>query len=125
MFKKSFLILILSLFLAFPILAYDFNENSGLNSTAEKAGYEEGEERNLEGTIANGINIVLSLVGVLFIGLMLYGGYNWMTAGGNEEKVKTAKGTVTEASIGLIIVIAAYAVSYFALDFILEYTLEN
>ena len=59
------------------------------------------------------IQAFLSLLGVLFLVYMLYGGYNWMVAQGDEDKVKKAKETIQRAIIGLIIIIAAYAITYF------------
>jgi RsiW-degrading membrane proteinase PrsW (M82 family) len=53
---------------------------------------------------------------VVFLILIIYGGILWMTAAGNEEKVKKAKELITEALIGLVIVLAAYAISYFVLN---------
>ena len=67
-------------------------------------------------TVAGGIiKIFLSILAVIFIILMLYAGYLWMTARGNEEQVTKAKELITSAVIGLVIVIAAYAITYFAL----------
>jgi hypothetical protein len=59
------------------------------------------------------INIVLSILGILFIFLMVYGGYLWMTAMGNETQSTKAKDLIQAAVIGLIIMLAAYAISYF------------
>jgi len=56
------------------------------------------------------ISVALSLVGVIFLVLMIYSGYNWMTAQGEEEKVTKAKETITRAIIGLIVVIGSYAI---------------
>ncbi len=123
MIKKIILIGLLAILFALPSLAYEFAEDSGLNTSASEAGYDQEAEKK-EKIIANSINIVLSLIGVLFIGLMIYGGYNWMSAGGSEEKVTKAKGTIVEAMIGLIVVIAAYAISYFVLEFIIDLTLN-
>lgn len=47
---------------------------------------------------------------------MIYGGIAWMLAGGNETTVDKAKRIVEEAVIGLLIVVAAYAISYFVLS---------
>jgi len=67
-------------------------------------------------TVAGGIiKIFLSILSIIFIALMLYGGYLWMTARGNQEQVTKAKELITSAVIGLIIVIAAYAITYFVL----------
>lgn len=59
------------------------------------------------------ISAFLGLLGIIFIVLIIYAGYNWMTAGGEEEKVSKAKDTLTRAVIGLIIIIAAYSITYF------------
>jgi len=67
------------------------------------------------------VGAVLALVGVIFLALMVYAGYNWMTARGEEEKVEKAKDTITRAFIGLIIVVGAYAIWSFAFNqFILK-----
>ncbi len=57
-----------------------------------------------------------TILGLLFLGLMLYGGYNWMTAMGEEEKVTKAKETIIPAVIGLGILIAAYAITTFVIS---------
>lgn len=53
----------------------------------------------------------LAFVGVLFFILMIYGGILWMTAQGNDQQVEKAKGLITAAIIGLIIVLSAYAIT--------------
>lgn len=55
----------------------------------------------------------LSLLGVIFIGEIIYAGYNWMTAKGEEEKVERARETIRRAVIGLVVIVAAYAINYF------------
>lgn len=62
------------------------------------------------------INAFLSLIGVLLLAYLLYGGYYWMTARGEEEKVTKAKDTITRAIIGIIIIIGAYAISVFVIS---------
>ncbi|MBI4812348.1 hypothetical protein HY798_02815 [Candidatus Falkowbacteria bacterium] len=64
---------------------------------------------------ANIINVFLGLLGIIFVILLIAAGYKWMTAQGNEEQIKEAAGQIKTAIIGLIIVIAAYAVSQFVL----------
>jgi len=53
---------------------------------------------------------------------MLYAGYNWMMARGDEEKVTKAKDTITRAIIGLLITIGAYAISFWVFDKLLSTT---
>ena len=63
--------------------------------------------------VANLINVFLGLLGTIFIILIIYGGYTWMTAAGNAEKVTKAQTTLRVAIIGLIIIAASYAITYF------------
>ncbi len=59
------------------------------------------------------IRIVLGFLATIFIILMIYSGFRWMTAGGNEEAIKKSKSMITAAIIGLIVILAAYAITYF------------
>jgi amino acid transporter len=59
------------------------------------------------------ISAFLSLLGIIFLILVLYSGFTWMTSLGNEMKVKKAKDTLLQAIIGIIIIISAYAITYF------------
>lgn len=121
----SFLILF-SLIVFKPSYAYDFIDNSGLRETAGPAGYDlEVDEGSLERTLARNIALVLSFVGVIFVILIIYAGIVWMTAQGNDEKVNNAKKIITDSIIGLIIVVAAYAITYFVLEFILDITWDS
>lgn len=73
------------------------------------------------GTIIRGFIVLL---GILFLGLALYAGYLWMTARGKEEQVKKAKDILEESVIGLIIMLAAYAITNFILSKIIGATLQ-
>jgi amino acid transporter len=70
----------------------------------------EAKAQSMIGTIINGF---LSLVGVFFLILVIYGGFQWMNARGREEEIKKAKDIVRSAIIGMIIVMSAYAIAYF------------
>lgn len=61
------------------------------------------------------INVALSLLGIIFVGLTVYAGFLWMTARGDDDGVKDARQTLTAAVIGLVIVLSAYAISNFVL----------
>ncbi len=63
--------------------------------------------------VAKGIQTVLSLLGVIFLGLTVAAGFKWMTASGNEEQIKKAINSLKAAIIGLLIVLAAYTITYF------------
>ncbi|MCG2701066.1 hypothetical protein L6267_02785 [Candidatus Parcubacteria bacterium] len=78
------------------------------------AGYIEGNTPAL--FIGAIIQTALTFLGVIFLILMIYGGYLWMTARGNEEQSGKAKNTIVAAIIGIVIVLSAYAISYLVIE---------
>ena len=71
------------------------------------------DENTLLTNISLIIKRVLELLGFIFVVLMIYAGIIWMTAGGNEKQVEKAKNIISRAAIGLIIIVSAYAITYF------------
>lgn len=63
--------------------------------------------------IQTAVSAFLGLLGIIFLILIIYAGFLWMTAQGEEEKVTKAKDTITRAVIGLVIIVLAYAITYF------------
>lgn len=70
-------------------------------------------EFSLGSVVAIVIQGALGLLGIIFLIIMVFAGYRWMTSSGNEEAIKTSKQMITRAIIGLIIVLMAYAITYF------------
>ena len=68
------------------------------------------------------IRIFLGFLGVIFAILVIYGGYTWMTSFGNEQKVTRGKELIIDATIGLVIVLAAYAISSFVVGQLMKAT---
>lgn len=73
-----------------------------------------------EQMIGGYIKTGLALVGVIFLLLMVYGGYTWMIARGDETEATKAKDTITMASIGMAVVLIAYVITYFVLSYALQ-----
>ncbi|MBI2426513.1 MAG: hypothetical protein HYV34_01575 [Candidatus Kerfeldbacteria bacterium] len=69
---------------------------------------------DLVSTVTKVIQWVLGLLGLVAVIMIIIGGFRWMTAGGNEEKVEAAKKILTASIIGLIIVLLAWAIVIFA-----------
>jgi uncharacterized BrkB/YihY/UPF0761 family membrane protein len=59
------------------------------------------------------INSTLLVLGLIFVILLLVSGYQWMTAGGNKEHVETATKRMVNATIGLLIILAAWGITRF------------
>jgi RsiW-degrading membrane proteinase PrsW (M82 family) len=62
------------------------------------------------------IKAALGMVGVVFLVLMVYAGYLWMIARGDEGKVEKAKDTIINCIIGIVIVVAAYAITNYVVS---------
>lgn len=104
---------VLALFLTvIPMIAVQAIEIPGLEKTAGAAGINR-YPTNPEQAVTNIIQWVLSFVGVIFLILTIVGGFTWMTSGGNQEKIASARKTVASAAIGLIIVLSAYAITVY------------
>lgn len=100
------------------VLAYNFNEQSGLGKTASKAGYTDALAKlEPENLIVQGLGMVFSFVGVLFLIMMIFGGLKWMIATGNDTEVAKAKKIVVQGIVGVLIIFAAYAITYFVVQF--------
>jgi hypothetical protein len=56
---------------------------------------------------------VVTLGGVAFIIFLIWGGIEWLTAGGDKGKIETAQKMISNALIGLVILIGSYAIALF------------
>ena len=74
-------------------------------------GYKSGDKSTLPQKIGKVLNIATTFLGVIFLGLMIYAGYLWMLARGNEQEVERAKNIIIAAVIGLVVVLSAYAIT--------------
>lgn len=91
-----------------------------IGQIADKAGVNKSQE--LPVIIGNIVNVALGFLGTIFLVLMLYAGFLWMTAQGDEGKVKKAREMITQAIIGIIIIAAAFAISNFVLKSLVTIT---
>ncbi len=110
----------LILFASRAALAFSVDD-TGLKNTAKTAGIPTANA-SLPALIGVLLNSLLSLVGVVFLVIIVYGGFLWMTARGNEQQVDKAKNLITSAVIGLIIIAGGYAITNFVLGAIIGAT---
>ena len=68
------------------------------------------------GMITQIINIALSILGIIAVGIVIYGGFVWMMSEGNEEKVTKAKNILKSGLIGLAIILSAWGIASFVLQ---------
>ncbi|HOZ53201.1 MAG TPA: hypothetical protein PK142_00805 [bacterium] len=84
-----------------------------LSSAFNVSGVGSDPGRFLSSRIGIMIGAVLSFIGVIFMVLIILGGFQWMTARGNEQQVEKAKNLIIQSIIGLIIILSAYAITAF------------
>lgn len=91
------------------------NEIQGnIDNIAVNTGY--STDNSLESILGTVIRVLLAIIGSIFIFFLFLAGQSWMRAGGNEEQISNAKKRISALVIGLIIIIAAYAASYWLVD---------
>lgn len=113
-------VLMLPMWLAPAPAMAEVNLSEQLEEVGDATGIE--TSRSLPEIIGGLVQAALGLLGIVLLVLLLYGGYLWMTAGGNEDQVSKAKKIITNAVVGLVIIMAAYAIASFVVNAISEAT---
>lgn len=78
--------------------------------------------KDLRAIIASVINIALGFLGILAVVIILYAGFKWMTAAGNEDQVSDARKMLMQAVIGLAVIFLAWAIANFVIDSLVSST---
>lgn len=98
---------------------------SELEKAGQSAGFAtQGEGADITVVVGGIIKAALTVMGTVFLGLTIYGGYLWMTARGEEQQVTKAKDTLRTSVIGFAIMLGAYAITTFVVSRLTEATLE-
>ncbi len=95
----------------------------GLKNSAKTASL--STQASLPQIIGNILNYLLGFVGVILLIMLIYGGILWMTAGGSEDNMKKAKGYIVNSIIGLIVILASYAILKYVYDALDVYILNS
>jgi len=89
-------------------------KTGGLGEIGNKAyGANDGESNDPRVVTAAVIKVFLSLMGIVFLVLIVSAGYKWMTADGSSDDAQEALNKIKTATIGIIIIVAAYAITNF------------
>jgi len=112
--KKALKILVCLAVLAAGLLFVQsaLAQNFGLNEVGNEIALAEGDPRVIAARI---VRVALGFLGVVALGIVLYGGFVWMTSAGNEEKIATAKKILTNGIIGLVIILMAFGITQYVL----------
>lgn len=126
---KKAVVMAMALMVLTPVLSFSLPALAAGNSNifwgnSNDPGATQGEIKNTLGLgdrdprdiAAQVIKIILGFLGIIAVIIILLGGFKWMTAGGNEDKVGEAKKLIIAGVIGLVIIIAAFAIATFVLN---------
>ena len=98
-------------------------QRGGLDKVGQA--YGGGEPKDVRLIVALIINIILSFLGILALVLIFYAGFKWMTAGGNEDSVATAKRILIAGVIGLVIILASWGLTTYVLEALINVTVNK
>jgi hypothetical protein len=121
-FLPMLLLLFLPFFMSTPVNADDLWEKQvGMGTGDGEVGNVYGESdadsvSDIRVVLARLISVFLGFMGIVFLILIIYGGFLWMTASGNEENVKKAKSLMFAGIIGLIIILSSFAIAQLVTD---------
>ena len=126
--KKIIISLITFLAIAFPLTVFALNIGTGsgaggtsyLENARKSSGFGQATETTFASNLGLVVKIVLSFSGVIFMSLMVYAGYLWMTARGESQTIEKAQTIIRAAIIGMIITVGAYSITNFIVPAILE-----
>ena len=122
--KKILVKLFLIIFLVFLIWPLTTSAVDSVNPLANLKGatpdlLQKGYIYQVTGQVVQG---VLGFIGVLFIVMIIYGGFVWMTAGGDSGKVQKAKDTIIKATIGIVIILSSYIIVFYIISKLYQQT---
>lgn len=110
-----FLAIVFNFTLTNNALAQDFTGLQFANNT----GLGDNDPRD---TVASLIQIIMGFLGTVAVCLILLGGFKWMMAMGNDDKVNEAKQTLASGFVGLLIVLSAYGITHFVIEQLVDAT---
>ena len=134
---KKVVVLAMALMVMTPVFAFSFSLPALADATdatdATKLDPWGGKETNIGDELGLGnrdpreiaasvIRVILGFLGIIAVIIILLGGFKWMTAGGNEDKVGEAKKLIIAGVIGLIIILASWGIATFVINALVSAT---
>jgi len=100
----------------------EFDPEFGIGDSSEFSEVGIQSDTDVRNVAASVVNIVLGFLGIIAVIIILAGGFKWMTAGGNEDKVGEARQMIIQGVIGLVVIFAAWAIASFVVGQLKEAT---
>jgi hypothetical protein len=99
-----------------------WGDQEGMDKIGGKFGETGNSSTDIREIIAEIIKTLLEFLAIIFVVLIIIAGFKWMTSGGNQDQIKEAKGQLSRAIIGLIIILSAYAITYLVFEILIKAT---
>lgn len=101
-------VVLVTIVLVSPLLAAAQFPEAGVGNAGQGTGLP--TESTASGIIIRIINILLAIAGLVAVVFLIIGGFRYITAGGNEETAEAAKTTITNAIIGIVVIILSFVI---------------
>jgi len=111
-------ILLMLVLVAVPALAQNL-DNNYLANFQGNAGIGDAGIGEVVGRI---VKAVLTVLGLVALVIFIIAGFQWMTSGGDKEKIQGAQKLMGAAVVGLVIIILAYAAASFVVTALSDVT---
>lgn len=105
---------LLLLFLLAPLVVaaqgFQFDPGSDIGT---KLNLPQGDAENVA---IETIQYILGVIGLIAVIMVMYGGFRYLTSGGNEETIKNAKAILKTSITGLVVILLAWAIIGFVFN---------
>lgn len=121
--KMNAKLLLATAVVAMALFSLSFSTAHATSSTEQTFGIGDNDaiadldlgDAELDEAVVGLINVALGFLGLIAVIIILIGGFKWMTAGGNEDKVGEARKTIFAGIIGLAIILFAWGITTFVI----------
>lgn len=100
----------MSVFTVFASKVYAAVDWPGLQSAPGSSVKDIATFQSLEGVFQNLVQALTALVGVAIFIMFVVGGFSFLFSGGDQKKLEKARGTLTNAIIGVVVIVVAYLI---------------
>ena len=99
------------IFLSISLFFLSFSQVFAQNGLGT-AGVDQGAASfsDLEGIFSHAVKALVELAGAVLFIMLVAGGFKFLLSGGDQKKLESAKGTITNAIVGLVVIVVAYLI---------------
>lgn len=104
---------LLAPFLLTPAAGAQVDLYGACKGTNEDSGFCKNKDQDVKPLFSKVVDGLMTILGVISIIVLVYGGFRYVTSGGDSNKLSGAKNTILYAIVGIVIALLAYAIVNF------------